>query len=83
MNRFPALRLAREAAEKRGSVPAVMNAANEVAVDAFLEGQITFDQIVHVVEKAMNKMDFHQEVSLESILDIDRRTRIYCVQSLQ
>ena len=49
--RFPALRLAREAALRGGTLPAIMNAANEVAVASFLKGAISFDRIVKLVEQ--------------------------------
>jgi 1-deoxy-D-xylulose-5-phosphate reductoisomerase len=51
--RFPALRLARQAAEAGGTLPAVMNAANEVAVAAFLDGKIAFLKIAECVEATM------------------------------
>jgi len=55
--RFPALRLAREAADIGGTVPAVMNAADEVAVDLFLRGRLRFPDIVHTVEKVMREYE--------------------------
>ncbi|HEY7573727.1 MAG TPA: 1-deoxy-D-xylulose-5-phosphate reductoisomerase, partial [Thermoanaerobaculia bacterium] len=52
--RYPALGLAREALKAGGGMPAVLNAANEMAVAAFLEGKISFPDIVGVVSEAMN-----------------------------
>lgn len=69
--RFPALNLARKAGEVGGTLPAVFNAANEIAVDAFLNGHINFPQISQTVS---NTMDRHQVVShpnLEQILAAD------------
>ena len=57
--RFPALRLAREAGTKGGTLPAVLNAANEIAVPAFLDGKILFPAIWHTVEAVMKR---HQNV---------------------
>ncbi len=54
--RFPATRLAREAAHAGGAAPAVLNAANEVAVAAFLAGQIRFTQISAIVARTLDNM---------------------------
>ena len=72
---FPALDLARQAGETGGTLPAVLNAANEVAVDAFLNGRIGFSAIWHTVERAMSK---HQPVlhpTLEQIIEADAWAR--------
>jgi 1-deoxy-D-xylulose-5-phosphate reductoisomerase len=53
---FPCLRLAREAAVAGGTAPCVLNAANEVAVSAFLEGQLSFTGIAEVIERALNDL---------------------------
>ncbi|MEM9170261.1 MAG: 1-deoxy-D-xylulose-5-phosphate reductoisomerase [Pseudomonadota bacterium] len=55
--RFPCLRLAREAAQRGGPAPAVLNAANEIAVAAFLDGRIGFADIAACVDHAMNAVD--------------------------
>jgi len=65
--RFPALKLAYRALDDGESMPAVMNAANEVAVDLFLAGQIGFTEIPVLIEKIM---DEHQPVRLNSIADV-------------
>ena len=74
-DRFPALKLAYNALKMNGSYPAVLNASNEVAVYAFLEGKIRFTDIPKVVENVMEK---HRPVSgdtLEELLDADRWAR--------
>ncbi len=74
-DRFPALKLAYDALKMNGSYPAVLNASNEVAVYAFLEGKIRFTDIPKVVENVMEK---HRPVSgdtLEELLDADRWAR--------
>jgi 1-deoxy-D-xylulose-5-phosphate reductoisomerase len=73
--RFPCLRLAREAMQAGGAAPAVLNAANEVAVEAFLEGNIAFGAIPDVVAKVMALPYSGQADSLERVLAADRWAR--------
>jgi 1-deoxy-D-xylulose-5-phosphate reductoisomerase len=75
LERFPALRLAREALEAGGSAPIVLNAANEVAVASFLAGQIRFTDIVRIVEEMLHQNDFGAPRSIDDVLGIDRTTR--------
>jgi len=70
--RFPCLRLAREAARLGGTYPAVLNAADEVAVYAFLEQQISFTSIAHVVEKTLARYKGESRLSLDTVLEADR-----------
>lgn len=79
--KFPALRLSRQAAETGGTLPAILNAANEVAVEAFLDARIRFDQLPILVESAMDHLEQSSERSLSSVLEADIRTREY-VQTL-
>jgi 1-deoxy-D-xylulose-5-phosphate reductoisomerase len=65
--RFPALRLAYRALVDGESMPAVMNAANELAVEAFLQGRISFTAIPELIERVM---DAHQPCTLNSIADV-------------
>ena len=76
--RFPALRLAREALKSGGAVPTILNAANEIAVAAFLRGDIGFLEIAITVEKALEQGagDAIAPNSLEDIYEIDRIARI-------
>src|SRR5437899_7426316 len=77
--RFPSVRLARKAAAAGGGHPAVLNAANEEAVNAFLSHEIPFSAIVRTVERALS--DFPGcEGSLEEILEADRWARGYVRQ---
>lgn len=73
--RFPALRLARQALERRGAAPTVLNAANEVAVANFLAGRIGFTDIVAIVEEALEEADFVNPRSIGDVLEIDARVR--------
>ena len=75
VERFPALRVARQALESGGAAPIVLNAANEVAVASFLAGSIRFPDIVDLVRRALDELDFAAPRSIPDVLDIDRRTR--------
>ncbi len=75
-SRFPCLRLARQAAAAGGLFPAVLNAANEVAVERFLAGQIAFSGIWHTVEAVLARQGSGGgEAGLEAILEADRLAR--------
>nr|WP_276591790.1 1-deoxy-D-xylulose-5-phosphate reductoisomerase [Sphingomicrobium nitratireducens] len=74
--RFPALRLAREALEAGGAAPARLNAANEVAVAAFLDGAIGFGDICAVVEKVLGQAPGPDDIaSIEAVLEVDEASR--------
>jgi 1-deoxy-D-xylulose-5-phosphate reductoisomerase len=75
--RFPCLRLAYEALERGGSASAVLNAANEVAVAAFLDGRLKFTAIAAVVEQTLNALPPAAADSLEQVLDADREARAF------
>jgi 1-deoxy-D-xylulose-5-phosphate reductoisomerase len=72
---FPALKLARRAGETGGTLPAVMNAANEIAVAAFLDRQVRFPQIWQTVEEVMNRHASVAHPDLDAILRADRWAR--------
>src|SRR6202453_40359 len=73
--RFPALRLAREAGTTGGTLPAVLNAAHEIAVPAFLDGKILFPAIWHTVEAVMKRHQTVEHPSLDDILKADAWAR--------
>ncbi|PTB87579.1 1-deoxy-D-xylulose-5-phosphate reductoisomerase [Pseudidiomarina aestuarii] len=75
MKRFPALRLAREALRAGGTVPTVLNAANEIAVGAFLDGKLTFLQIAETVERMMNRIAASPLRDLDQMFDLDDMIR--------
>jgi 1-deoxy-D-xylulose-5-phosphate reductoisomerase len=84
-NDFPALNLARRAGETGGSLPAVMSAANEVAVAAFLDRQVRFPDISQIVEEVMNRHKPIAHADLDAILEADQRARAQarkCVEAL-
>jgi 1-deoxy-D-xylulose-5-phosphate reductoisomerase len=72
---FPALGLAREAGLKGGTLPAVFNAANEVAVDAFIERKIGFTEIWELVGQTMNSHSLQPSDSLENLIEADSWAR--------
>ncbi|WP_447956400.1 1-deoxy-D-xylulose-5-phosphate reductoisomerase [Vreelandella sp. EE7] len=73
--RFPCLRLAREAMQRGGAAPAVLNAANEVAVEAFLDGRLRFGAIAELVEGVMASPHAHRADTVEQILAADQWAR--------
>lgn len=74
-DRFPSMGLARRAGELGGTLPAVLNAANEVAVDSFCQRKIRFDQISQVVRKVMDSHSLVTRPSLTQILEADTWAR--------
>ena len=74
--KFPLVKLAREAMEEGGSTPVVLNAANEVAVEAFIHGKIPFSGIAEIVTEAVASHETRKIGGLEEIFDIDRETKI-------
>jgi len=75
LERFPALRLAREALESGGAAPVVLNAANEIAVASFLAGEIRFPDIARLVQDALNRASYDRPLSIGDVLEIDKVTR--------
>ena len=73
--RFPALRLAFEALERGGTSSAVLNAANEVAVAAFLDMRISFPQISTIVEETMSSLENGQDLDLAVLIEADGEAR--------
>lgn len=75
LDRFPALHLARQALEEGGAAPIVLNAANEIAVAAFLDGAIRFPDIAALVQEALSGADYSAPRKIDDVLEIDRVTR--------
>ncbi|MCF8336073.1 MAG: 1-deoxy-D-xylulose-5-phosphate reductoisomerase [Bacteroidales bacterium] len=74
--RFPNLFLAYESMKAGGNMPCILNAANEIAVEAFLEDKIGFLQISAVVEQTLNKMSYIRSPKLEDYMQTDEETRV-------
>ena len=75
MKRFPCLALAREALDEGGAMPCILNAADEVAVEAFLAGRLRFSAIPRVIEEVMGKGWSGDFRSLDDVLACDGEAR--------
>ena len=75
LKKFPCLRLAYEAGQAAGTAPAVLNAANEVAVAAFIEKKICFNDLPKVIQRVLDKHSIQTKPSLEDILAADGDAR--------
>ncbi|HWX97054.1 MAG TPA: 1-deoxy-D-xylulose-5-phosphate reductoisomerase [Solirubrobacteraceae bacterium] len=75
LDAFPCLRLAREAAREGGTAPCVLNAANEIAVYAFLEGSLRFLEIPSVIEQTLSQLGSEPVRAFESLYEADRQAR--------
>ncbi len=80
--RFPCLSLAREAFRQGGTSTTILNAANEVAVESFLNHRIKFGDIPTLIENTLQHVDAHSADNLDIIMDDDRRARAYLRTSL-
>ena len=74
-NRFPCLKLAYDALRAGGSAPATLNAANEIAVQAFLDGQIGFRMIDQLIAKVMDKLPHGMVSDIDAVMEHDRSAR--------
>ncbi|MGV8980293.1 1-deoxy-D-xylulose-5-phosphate reductoisomerase [Clostridium sp.] len=77
MDTFKCLKLAYSAGKMGGNMPAIMNAANEIAVELFLNYKIKYLQIEYIIETCMNKFEHHRNPNLEEILEMDLKVREY------
>ena len=75
LDKFPCLGLAYKALQMGKNAPTILNAANEVAVDAFLNESITFNQIAELIEFCMNTIESQTLDSIEIVLEVDSKTR--------
>ncbi|MDD4848095.1 MAG: 1-deoxy-D-xylulose-5-phosphate reductoisomerase [Bacteroidales bacterium] len=82
LNNFRNLALAKEALKQGGNMPCILNAANEIAVYAFLEGKITFLQMSDVVEKCMTSLPYIKEITFDNIFETDAETRARCIEMI-
>ncbi|KKX64160.1 MULTISPECIES: 1-deoxy-D-xylulose-5-phosphate reductoisomerase [Pseudomonas] len=81
-DRFPCLRLARQAAEAGNSAPAMLNAANEVAVAAFLDGRVRYLEIASIIEEVLNLEPVVAVSDLEAVFTADAKARVLAGQWL-
>ncbi|OAG27141.1 1-deoxy-D-xylulose-5-phosphate reductoisomerase [Thermodesulfatator autotrophicus] len=80
LEKFPCLALAYEALRLGGTAPAVLNAANEIAVEAFLEGRLRFDLIPVVVQKTLEQAQIKEPFSIDEVINADIFARIIAHQ---
>ena len=81
--RFPLLRLAIEALRSGGTAPAAYNAANEIAVDAFLRNQIGFLDIPAIIEASLNDTQHRDPKNIEEVLSADSEARRLAMEKLR
>jgi len=83
LGRFPCLRLGIEAARAGGTAPTVLNAANEVAVEAFLKGDSSFTAIPAIIEQTLAQMTCRKAESVDMIRQVDEQARILARRLIQ
>ena len=82
--RFPCLRLARQALEAAGGAPCVLNAANEISVEAFLDGRIRFGDIARINEAVLERLGGERAAQdVEAVIDLDGRARLAARQVME
>ena len=77
LDTFKCLKLAYEAGEKGKLMPTILNGANEVCVELFLNKKITYLQIPEIIEECMNTFDYNKEVTLDNVINLDKEVRQY------
>jgi 1-deoxy-D-xylulose-5-phosphate reductoisomerase len=82
-NRFPCLRLAFEALKAGGTAPTILNAANEIAVEAFLAGRLGFRAIDHVIAQSLERLSVGEVTDLDAVLACDQETRVLARQLVE
>lgn len=75
LEKFRAIKIAYEVAEQNGTAPAIFNAANEIAVQGFLDGTINFLKITDIIENTLEKINVVSRPNLDDILDADKQAR--------
>jgi len=75
VKRYPAILLARAVARAKGTAPAILNAANEVAVESFLQQRIKYTQIIQIVDQVLQEITVQKATNLEMVLEADRLAR--------
>ena len=82
LERFPCLRIAREVAHRGGTAPAIANAANEVAVELFLAGELQFTAIPWLISETLDHVVASDVCDLESVLEADAKARVFAQQKM-
>jgi len=76
-NLFPCIQLAIEAAKEEGLAPAILNAANEIAVERFLNSEIRYIDIPKIIENSLTNIQNSKDISPETLFEVDKETREY------
>ncbi|MBR3733894.1 MAG: 1-deoxy-D-xylulose-5-phosphate reductoisomerase, partial [Bacteroidaceae bacterium] len=82
MERFPCLSLAYQAISRGGNMPCILNAANEVANQAFRQDKITFPQLNQIIAATMQRVSFESSPSLEALLQTDQESRAVATEQI-
>jgi 1-deoxy-D-xylulose-5-phosphate reductoisomerase len=82
-NRFPCMKLAIDSIRAGGTSPAILNAANEIAVERFLNSEIHYIDIAKIIESSLNHFDSNKDLSPDTLLSIDKETREYAKSLLR
>jgi 1-deoxy-D-xylulose-5-phosphate reductoisomerase len=77
LEKFKCLQLAYDSLSASGTASCILNAANEVAVEKFLKGNISFNKIPSIIDMALNSIENHRSPDLETIIECDKVTREY------
>lgn len=80
-NKFECLKLAFDVIKTGGTAPCIMNAANEVAVNLFIDKKIKFSEISDLISKALDKIENHADPDIETIFECDRKTREFLLDA--
>lgn len=80
-NKFECLGLAFEVLKAGGTAPCILNAANEIAVDKFINKKIKFSQISDLIKNALDKIENHSDPDIDTIFECDRRTREFVLDA--
>jgi 1-deoxy-D-xylulose-5-phosphate reductoisomerase len=80
LDAFPCLRLARDAGIEGGTAPCVLNAANEIAVHAFLNGRLHFMGIPAVIEGTLDRLPPQRVHSFDTLFDVDQEARVLAAE---
>jgi 1-deoxy-D-xylulose-5-phosphate reductoisomerase len=83
LERYPCLRLAYRALELSGTAPAILNAANEVCVAAFLKEQIKYTDIPRIIEKALDEYQIIKNPDLDEIINTDREIKNFTEELIE
>ena len=82
-NLFPCIQLAIEAAKEEGLAPAILNAANEIAVERFLNSEIRYIDIPKIIESSLTNIKNNKDITPETLFEVDKETREYANALLQ